>query len=112
MWRKAISNHKKLNKERTDPSFWSDNIIDATKCLTEQNDWAHFYAYLCQSPYAFDIENPVIGKTLGDLESIPDVPPYPDNQYTEIHENGTDRVIYVKTRPETNLCDDDEKVES
>ena len=111
MWRTAIANHKILNKERNDPGYWSQNIIDATECLKLPNDYAHFYAYLCQSPSAFNIKNPIIGKTLGDLDFIPDVPPYPDNQYIEVFENGTDRTILVKNRPETNSCKDDEKTE-
>ena len=57
-WRLAIKRHKYLMKERVDPSFWSDNIIDATQCLGNDpsQDWKVFYSYLTQSPIFFDPE--------------------------------------------------------
>lgn len=109
MWKTAIDNHKKLVKARPDPSFWSSNIIDATNCLTDSKDWKIFYSYLTQGPRFFNIENPVIGPTIGDIQ-IPDIPDYLPNQSVEVFQNGSDQIIYVKTiQSETDS--DDEKVE-
>ena len=112
MWRTAIKNHKLLMEERTDASFWSDNIIDATKCIVDTEDWKKFYLYLCQSPVFFNRENPEIVQTLGDLEHLPQVPPYGPDQEVEIVENGTDRIIIVKNVSRESPESDDEKVES
>ena len=108
MWRKAIENHKTLMKERTDSSFWSDNIIDATACLKEEDDWKKFYLYLTNSPVFFDKENPTVVPTLGELSIQPTVPKYQSNQHVEVVENGSDRYITVSTIVDGS-SDDDEK---
>ena len=90
MWRTAIENHKKLSLARPDPTHWSDNIIDATNILTDNQDWAVFYAYLTQAPRFFNIDSPVIGPTLGELEQIPGIPAYGPNQTLEVYKNGTE----------------------
>ena len=105
MWRKAIENHKTLMKERTDASYWSDNIIDATACLTDDDDWKKFYLYLTNSPAFFNKETPEIVQTLGELAQVPTVPDYGPNQRVEVIENGTDRHIFVSTIGDS----DDEK---
>ena len=106
MWRKAIENHKKLMGARTDVSYWSDNIVDATECLEKDEDWKKFYLYLCNSPTFFNIDNPRVGPTLGELQEEPQVPPYASNQTVKIVKNGTDRHVEVSTSPGE---EDDEK---
>ena len=111
MWRTAIKNHKILIKERNDASFWSDNIIDSTACLVEEDDWKKFYLYLCQSPQFFNHDNPQLVETLGEMENLPEVPAYGANQRVEIVENGPiDRIITVIT-VESETESDDEKLE-
>ena len=105
MWRKAIENHKILMKERTDASYWSDNIVDATECLENDEDWKKFYMYLCNSPTFFNIDNPRVGLTLGELKQEPQVPPYASNQIVEVVKNGSDVHMEVSTKFE----EDDEK---
>ena len=106
MWRTAIHNHKTLMKERTDASYWSDNIVDATTCLKKDEDWKKFYLYLCNSPSFFNHADPKVVTTLGELEQEPRVPDYAPNQVLEVIKNGTDRHILV-----TTISNDDEKKE-
>ena len=108
MWRKAIHNHKTLMKERTDTSYWSDNIVDATACLKEDEDWKKFYLYLCNSPTFFNNGDPKVVQTLGELEIEPTVPDYQSNQRVEVIENGSDRHILVSTIHD-GVESDDEK---
>ena len=106
-WKKAIENHKILMKERTDPGFWADNIIESTYDLKTEKDWKIFYLYLTQSPKFFNKDNPVDTQTVGELDHIPVIPPYQDNQTVECIQNGNVQYIMVNTIPE-NL--DDEKL--
>ena len=107
MWRTAIQNHKALMKERTDASYWSDNIVDASACLKKEEDWKKFYLYLCNSPAFFNSADPQVVQTLGELEVEPRVPDYPSNQNVEIIENGSDRHVLVSNV--TDAESDDEK---
>ena len=107
-WEQAIRNHKILLRERPDVSYWSDNIIDSTHNLSEPADWQKFYLYLTQSPRFFDKTQPVVGPTLGQLEHVPEIPDYDENQEVECVQNGDVTFIMVNT-----VCcsgDDDEKV--
>ena len=111
MWQTAIDNHKKLIKARPDPSYWSDNIIDATKCLgnEESEDWKIFYSYLCESPIFFDPEKARNAISIGDLDVMPAIPDYPEGTTFECHQNGNEYTIIVK--PIRQDEDDDEKVQ-
>ena len=99
MTSQAIEKHKKLLKSRPDISFWGDNIFDASTDLNDPNDWKYFYSYLTQSPTFFDIDKPKPGKTVGELnlKEAPKIPPYAANQRLEIHNNGNEQFILVKT---------------
>ena len=106
-WRVAIKNHRILMKERADIAFWSENIIDATAHLTEDIDWKKFYLYLTQSPRFFNEEDPQIVETLGELETLPTIPDYREDQDVEIVHNGPcEQYIMVNTKIENS---DDEK---
>ena len=109
-WKQAIENHKKLMDARPDPSYWSDNIVDATVCLGKESsqDWKVFYSYLTQSPIFFDAEKAKTAITIGDLESIPKIPDYEEGTTFECHKNGHEYTIIVKPKPEEES--DDEKV--
>ena len=97
-------------KERSDSSFWSDNIIDATMHLTHDDDWKKFYLYLTNAPLFFNEENPTVVETLGELENVPIIPAYRDDQEVTITKNGPcDRYVFVNTRSEDV---DDEKLSS
>ena len=45
-YHKAIAKYERLCLERTDPSQWSENIIDATTGILENIAWTNFYTYL------------------------------------------------------------------
>ena len=106
-WKKAIQNHKILMNERPDIGYWSDNIIDSCCDVKEEDDWKKFYLYLTQSPTFFDKENPVIVQTLGQLDEVPVIPAYQDNQTVEYIQNGDVQYIMVDTKTENS---DDEKI--
>ena len=115
MWRTAIENHKTLLKSRPDPSYWSDNIIDASSILKEPKDWAIFYSYLTNGPRFFNIQSPVVGPTLGEMETIPSIPPYGLDQTVRVFKNGNIETICVSNvgDDDVEMVDnmDDEKVE-
>ena len=107
-WRLAIKRHKYLMKERVDPSFWSDNIIDASEHLSNDDDWKKFYLYLTNSPIFFNEENPTVVQTLGELDTVPIIPAYEENQEVKIIKNGPcERYVMVNTR---GVDMDDEKL--
>ena len=111
LWKKAIENHKKLVDARPDPSFWADNIIEATRCLGDQasDDWKVFYSYLCESPVFFNPEKAKTVESLGDLKELPSIPDYPEGTTFECHKNGTEYIIIVKPK-RTDEEPDDEKL--
>ena len=114
LWKKAIENHKKLMKARPDPSFWSDNIIDATQCLGNDpsQDWKVFYSYLTQSPIFFDPEKAKNAISLGDLDVIPPIPDYDEGTTFECFKNGNEYTIIVKPKRDDQKDEesDDEKI--
>ena len=112
LWEKAIENHKKLVTARPDPSFWADNIIEATRCLgnTASTDWKVFYSYLCESPIFFDAEKAKTVQSIGDLDVIPPIPDYPEGTTFECYQNGTEYTIIVQPKRESDDDSDDEKL--
>ena len=113
LWEKAIQNHKKLLKARPDPSYWSDNIIDATRCLGKESsdDWKVFYSYLTQSPIFFDAGKAKGAACIGDIEVMPKIPDYPAGTTFECHKNGNEYTIIVKPEQEESEDEkDDEKI--
>lgn len=112
LWEKAIENHKKLVTARPDPSFWSDNIIEATECLGDKasSDWKVFYSYLCESPVFFNPEKAKTVQSLGDMDVMPPIPDYPEGTTFECHKNGTEYTIIVQPKREVEEESDDEKL--
>lgn len=108
MWQEAINNHKILIKERPGYQDWSTNIIDATRCLQNFDDWKKFYSYLTQAPKYFNSNSQ--HQTLQDLDVIPDIPPYPTELTTEIFCNGNEEIIYVNAVQPEQYDVDDEKI--
>ena len=62
-YHQAIAKYETLCLERTDPSQWSDNIIDATTGIQENIAWTNFYTYLSDERHEFSARKT---RTLGD----------------------------------------------
>ena len=45
--------YNKLCTERNDPSFWAENILEATKDITQKIVWQNFYAYMANEEHKF-----------------------------------------------------------
>ena len=106
-WAKAIAQHKLLNKERTGTEWWSSNIVDSSRELTEKRDWALFYSYLA-NPQTFDPT--ILPVTLDDLHVIPDqIEKYPSELREERIQNGN--VTHINIVRVENSSSDDEKVQ-
>lgn len=60
----ACITYDKLCLERTDPSQWSENIVDATVGITDNNAWTNFYCFLANEGHKY---NPNKIRTLGDV---------------------------------------------
>ena len=67
----AIDRVKKLFKDRSDPGFWADNIIEASRDLTSKHDWSRFYSYIT-NPTTYNPNETIV--TLDDLvEPLPQI---------------------------------------
>lgn len=65
----AVAEYEKLCLARTDPSQWSENIIDATANIVENIAWTNFYTYLADDRHTYSA---IKTRTLGDaLEDGP-----------------------------------------
>ena len=95
----SIQKFKELYGARTDPSFWADNIIQASKLCKDDRETKHFYAYIINpKTYRYDhVESPDY-KTIGDVTNDTDiqVESYPDFMETQIFKNGDEYTIYNK----------------
>ena len=93
-WKDAIDKLTELFKKNTSPDCWADNLIKASKNLKAPRDWTLFYSYIT-NPREFDA-NKII-KTIGEMQELPEIPPYED--CLEVHEfkNGPmETTIHVK----------------
>lgn len=99
---KAIEKLNNLMTDRNHPSWWSENISDASKLLECKRDWTLFYAYLADKN-SYDPEKEYV--TMGDV----DITPIPD-LHPELEEiiymNGDETIIHVRRKV---LDTDDEK---
>ena len=106
---KAIEKLQCMFQTNTDPSFWSHNIIEASKLCKTQSEWKHFYAFMT-NPKAYNRDLVEQSKTVGDLakEELTDcIKPLPDGMVPHVFENGQETIIH--TRNEKSM--DDEKIE-
>ena len=101
MWQTAIEIHKKLLKQRPDPSFWSDNIIDASSILKKPEDWRIFYMYLTDG-VKFNADE--TRETVCQLEELTVIPDYLPNQRVREVANGPNETYIV-----VETCSSDEK---
>ena len=108
----AIARVKKLFKERNDPGWWSDNIIDASRDIPAdaKQDWALFYRYIT-GPQTFDPNAQF--PTLDDLtDPLPGIPRYEDCMEVIEYKNGPgETFIHVKRKDLPATLEDDEKTE-
>ena len=61
----ALNRFDELSRIRNDPSFWSDNLIQATKNLKNPMAWRNFYAVLGNSDHVYSDEKGI--RTLDDF---------------------------------------------
>ena len=111
--KKAIDLLKTLFKKHNDSRSWATNIINASKHLSGEVEWSHFYYYLAD-PQNYNIDTVKIEKEL--TEEKPDLEQ--DDRYeTVTYKNGNETVIHLKLKePEDNLdwldlSEEDEKKE-
>ena len=113
MWKEAIEKLKKLIKEHRTPEVCADNLLKARSYLRDPEDWKKFYSYIT-NPKGFDPDKTF--ETLGDLEKIPDIPPYEDCFEINEYRNGPlETKIHVRNKnfyKKTEDFDDDEKKEN
>ena len=66
-YHKAVAKYETLCLQRTDPSQWSENIIDATTGIQENIAWTNFYTYLADDQHEFSaIKTRTLGDALAD----------------------------------------------
>ena len=111
MWKLAIQRHQHLIKMNPHMESWSENIIEASRDLTEPNDWKAFYQYLSYSNRDISEFEPDFSiKTLGELSIEEIAIPKLDDRLEEVcYQNGTDTVIYVQLKNKNNDSDDEKR---
>ena len=93
----AVTEYERLCKARTDPSQWSENIIDATTDLVEPIAWTNFYTYLSDEAHKYsDIKTRTLGDALDDGPILPS--PCPVKLKTVSVQNGT--VTHIRVTPD------------
>ena len=109
----AINEFKRLIKTRTDPSFWTANIIAAHELCKSKNDHKHFWAYLT-NPHGYDPKKVEHMKTLGDRVDDPDytcgIEDLPEGLTQDVYQNGAEITIRTR-RKNTDPIEHDEKSE-
>ena len=103
----AIERVKRLFRERSDPGFWSDNIIQASRDLETKHDWSRFYSYIT-NPRTYDPAAQIV--TLDDMiDPLPAIPAYEDCFEVKEYKNGPlETIIHVRRK---DSQEDDEKKE-
>lgn len=93
----AVSKYDELCETRTDPSQWSENIIDASVGITENIAWTNFYSYMADDQHAYSERKT---RTLDD--ALKDGPILPANSTIRLKEkwiqNGT--VTHILVTPD------------
>ena len=93
----AVAKYEKLCLERTDPSQWRENIIDATTDIIENIAWTNFYTFLADDRHQY---SSLKTRTLGDaLQEGPiKTMETPVKLKTTSVKNGT--VTYIRVTPD------------
>ena len=93
----AVAEYERLCLARTDPSQWSENIIDATANIVENIAWTNFYTYLADDRHKYSAKKT---RTLGDaLEDGPiHIDDCPVKLKTTYVKNGT--VTHIRVTPD------------
>ena len=109
----AIEKLQRMFQQNTDPSFWSHNIIEASKLCRSENEWKHFYAFMT-NPKGYKKELVEASKTMKDLtesELTDCIKPLPEGMVPHVFRNGDETIIHTKKTEEKSLDSDDEKIE-
>ena len=113
----AIEKLKEMFKTHKDPSFWSYNMIEASKLCTSEMDWKHFYAF-ATNPHKYNPDAVQAMKTIGDLpesEVTDCIKPLPEHMVPHVFENGTETIIHTRNEtPDEKIQEtdsDDEKLQ-
>ena len=96
-YEKAIEKTKQLFKTRTDPSWWSANIIEGSEGLETKLEWKHYYSYICD-PHKYDPEKIDEVITLDDLHVMPEIKKFdygPEFTVKE-YKNGCETFVRVR----------------
>ena len=66
-YHEAVMEYEKLCLRRSDPSQWSENIIDATANIVENIAWTNFYTYLADDSHKYsNLKTRTLGDALND----------------------------------------------
>ena len=111
----AVERLEKLNKERPDPSFWCQNIIDAHALCKTERDYQVFQLFMTSPADKFDVSRldepgfQTIGQAIDNMTPeeqdrviIHDYPPHMEEIITQ---NGNQIIIDVRHKSNS----DDEK---
>ena len=97
---RSLKIYDTLLKQRTDPSFWATNIIEAEAECESEEERKHFMTYI-MNPKQYNADNIKNVVTLGDLEQqgklVDDIKSYPKGMMTETYINGGEVVLIVKS---------------
>ena len=105
----ALKKLDALFKTRDSPEWWSQNIIDASRHLTDPTDWTKFYKYMAD-PDRFDENEPAPPMSHEEfLEAEQLLRSLPPELEEVRYENGQEVTIHLKNRRTTH-SQDDEKV--
>ena len=100
----ALNKFDELEIKRNDPSFWADNLIQATKDLKNPIAWRNFYAVLGNADHKYSDEKNVrtLHDWLGDhKDGVVDMNDTSNVQFTEKRvENGN--VVHIRLTPNIN----------
>ena len=84
----ALNKFDRLSVKRNDPSFWSDNLVQATKDMKNPIAWRNFYSVLGNGEHVYSDEKGI--RTLGDWID--------DNHGKEIEYNSNIKFIEKRVR--------------
>ena len=105
----AIDKLQSMFQDNTDPSFWSHNIMEASKLCRSDNEWKHFYAFMT-NPQTYNKDKVDASPTMKDISEdklIKSIKPLPDNMVEHVFQNGAETIIHTKNEENTPESDDE-----
>ena len=91
--------YNNLCANRSDPSFWAENILEGTQGITNKLVWQNFYAFLCNENHKFtDQWQPSLGELVDTGFVLED-----GNVTFKEHKVQNGNITHIQLTPTNNL---------